>query len=78
MDYHHICKITEVDPQRKLKYSWRYQGYEGISYVTFELFSEGKATRLKLTHEGLESFPINNPDFVHLQYLHWLEFHLME
>jgi hypothetical protein len=25
--------------------------------VTFGLFAEGNQTRLKLTHEGLESFP---------------------
>ncbi len=31
--------------------------------MTFELFAEVQATRLKLTHEGLETFPINNPDF---------------
>src|ERR1700755_205556 len=49
----HLCKITEVVPGKKLQYSWRYQGYEGISYVTFELFPDGNGdkTRLKLTHE---------------------------
>ncbi len=61
--YLHICKITEVIPGRKLSHSWRYDGYEGISYVTFELFPEGDKTRLKLTHSGLETFPENNPDF---------------
>ena len=34
-----------------------------MSFITFELFEEGKTTRLKLTHEGLETFPQNNPDF---------------
>ncbi len=61
--YLHICKITEVIPGRKLSHSWRYDGYEGISYVTFELIPEGDKTRLKLTHRGLETFPENNPDF---------------
>lgn len=60
--FHHLCKIIEVVPGRKLKYSWRYKGAEGISFVTFELFPEGNKTRIKLTHEGLESFP-NHPDF---------------
>jgi hypothetical protein len=49
--------------KKDLKYSWRYDGYDGISFVTFELFSEGKQTKLKLEHEGLESFPSSNPDF---------------
>jgi uncharacterized protein YndB with AHSA1/START domain len=43
-------------------YSWRYEGYEGNSFVTFELFPEGNKTRIRLTHEGLESFP-KHPDF---------------
>jgi uncharacterized protein YndB with AHSA1/START domain len=61
--YLHLCKITDVVPDKKLAYSWRYEGFEGISFVTFELFDEAGKTRLKLTHEGLETFPANNPDF---------------
>ena len=60
--YLHLCEIIEVIPEKKLTYSWRYDGYEGNSFVTFEVFEEGDETRLKLTHRGLESFP-NNPDF---------------
>jgi uncharacterized protein YndB with AHSA1/START domain len=55
--YHHLCKITEVIPQKKIAYTWRYAGEEGDSLVTFELFADGDKTRLKLTHEGLETFP---------------------
>jgi hypothetical protein len=31
--------------------------------LTFELFKEGDKTRLKLTHEGIETFSKNGPDF---------------
>ncbi|MDO6429128.1 SRPBCC domain-containing protein [Flavitalea sp. BT771] len=55
--YVHFCKVTEVVKDKKLQYSWAYKGYEGQSFVTFELFPEGDKTRLKLTHEGLETFP---------------------
>jgi uncharacterized protein YndB with AHSA1/START domain len=61
--YLHLCTITDVVHGKKLRYSWRYEGYEGNSFVTFELFEEGDKTRLKLTHEGLETFPANSPDF---------------
>ena len=61
--YLHLCKITEVIPYKKLSYTWRYDGYEGNSLVTFELFDEGGKTRLKLTHEGLETFPTTDPNF---------------
>ena len=62
MTYHHLCKITEVIPQKKLAYTWRYKGHEGNSLVTFELSADGDKTRLKLTHEGLETFP-KTPSF---------------
>lgn len=60
--YRHRCAITEVLTEKKLAYSWRYEGYEGLSHVTFELFAEGEQTRLRLTHAGLGSFPAI-PDF---------------
>lgn len=55
--YSHRCRVTEAIPNRRLAYTWRYEGYAGDSLVTFELFAEGKKTRLRLTHEGLENFP---------------------
>jgi uncharacterized protein YndB with AHSA1/START domain len=61
--YLHICEITEVIPNKKLSYSWRYDGYEGQTLVSIELLSEGTQTRLKLSHSGLETFPSDNTDF---------------
>ncbi len=60
--YVHRCEVLEVIPQKKLKYSWTYEGYEGLSFVTFELSSLGEKTKVTLTHEGLETF--TNPDFI--------------
>jgi uncharacterized protein YndB with AHSA1/START domain len=62
IQYRHLCEVTEVIPEKRLSYSWRYDGYEGNSEVTWELFPEGTSTRLKLTHSGLETFPKSNPD----------------
>jgi uncharacterized protein YndB with AHSA1/START domain len=61
--YVHLCKITKVEPGKLLQYSWRYDGYPGNSFVTFELFPEGDTTLIKLTHEGLETVPTDNKDF---------------
>ncbi|MEO6490541.1 MAG: SRPBCC domain-containing protein [Ferruginibacter sp.] len=58
----HRCKITELEPDKKLTYSWRFDSYDGISYVTFEMFPENGNTKLRLTHTGLETFP-NIPQF---------------
>ena len=61
--YLHLCEVTEVIPNKKLTYSWRYDGYPGNSFVTFELFEKEENTLLRLTHTGLESFPADNKDF---------------
>ena len=68
MKYCHLCKITEVISQKKLAYTWRYKGHEGDSLVTLELFADGDKTRLKLTHEGLETFP-KTPSFARKNFL---------
>src|ERR1051325_6094503 len=60
--YHHLCRVPEVEPQRKLAYTWRYKGEVGDSLVTFELTADGSRTQLRITHEGLETFP-NTPAF---------------
>lgn len=61
--YIHHCRITEVVPQKKMQYTWAYENLPGSSLVTFELFPEGNKTRVRVTHEGLETFPDGNPDF---------------
>lgn len=61
--YMHLCRITEVIPEKKLVYSWSYENFGGMSYVSFELFPEGEHTRLVLTHTGVHTFPASNSDF---------------
>ena len=55
--YHHLCKVTEVVPRKKITYTWRYKGEPGDSLVTFELFADKDKTRVKLIHTGIETFP---------------------
>ncbi len=61
--HEHICQVTEAEAERKLTYSWRYQGIPGDAYVTFELAPEGEQTHLTLTYRITEMFPLDNPDF---------------
>jgi uncharacterized protein YndB with AHSA1/START domain len=65
VQYKHVCEITEVIPEQKLSYSWKYEGYTGISHVSFELFEENNTTKLTLTHSGIESFPVEITDFAY-------------
>lgn len=53
----HLCTVKEVVPQKKIAYTWRYEGQPGDTFVTMELFPEKDATRLKLTHSGLDTLP---------------------
>lgn len=55
--YTHLCEVTELVEGKKLTYTWTYKDYEGLSYVSWQLFPEGDKTRVVLTHKGLETFP---------------------
>ena len=66
--YIHRCQITEVVAEKKLAYSWCYDGYDGYSLVSFELFAQGNATRIKLSHSGIETFSAANPDFAKINF----------
>jgi len=61
--YVHLCKILAVEPNKKLQHTWTYDGYEGYSVVTWELTPEGNSTHVKLSHEGIDSFPAYDPNF---------------
>lgn len=59
----HLCRVTEVAPNKKLSHTWQYQGQPEATLVTWELFDEGENTRVKLTHEGLEKIAHHGPAF---------------
>ena len=57
VQYLHLCKVIDVVPNKKLSYTWRYDGFEGKSLVIFDLTAEGSKTKVKVSHFGLETFP---------------------
>ena len=59
----HIWKVTEVVPLKMIAYNWKYENYPGDSLVKFELFEENSSTKLRLTHQVLEDFPDDIPEF---------------
>jgi uncharacterized protein YndB with AHSA1/START domain len=59
----HLWKLTEVIPPKKIVYDWRYEGFPGNGTVSFELFEQNDGTLLRLTNEGLETFPSHIPEF---------------
>ncbi|MCW3465234.1 SRPBCC family protein [Chitinophaga nivalis] len=62
--YDHRCEVLEATAPNKLTYSWRYEGYPGLSVVTFALQAlTAETTQLRLTHSGLDTFPADQPAF---------------
>ena len=59
----HLCKVIEVVPQKKLSYTWQYEGKEGSSLVTFDLIPQKDTCKIILTHSGVETFAANGADF---------------
>ena len=59
----HLWEIIDVVDGRKIVYNWKYEEYPGEGFVTFELFEQDGLTILRLTNEGLESFPDDIPEF---------------
>ena len=62
-NFHHLWKITEAIPEQRIVYDWRYLDFPGAGKVTFEIFEEGDGSRLRVTNEGIESFPQDIPEF---------------
>jgi len=59
----HLWRVTEAVPPKKIAYNWKYEGYDGDSFVLFELFALDDSTKLKVTHTVKESFPEEIPEF---------------
>ena len=59
----HLWKITQVEPYKKISYNWKYEGYVGDSEVSFEISKFENKSKLRVTHQVLESFPQDIPEF---------------
>lgn len=56
------CFAVEMIDGKKISYAWKYEAYPGNSLITFELSEKGKKTKLLFTHQGLETYPVSNPE----------------
>ena len=59
----HQWEITAVEPEERISYSWQYEGIAGIGAVTWEISARAGGSALRLTNEGLETFPQDDPLF---------------
>ena len=59
----HLWKITEIIYPSKIVYHWSYRGIEGAGKVIFDLVENKGGTMLRVTNEGLHTFPDDIPEF---------------
>ena len=59
----HCWRILEVIPNKKITYHWSYLEYPGEGRVTFEIGPIENGSKLRLTNEGLATFPVDIREF---------------
>lgn len=52
------CEVLELVPPRRMVWSWQTSGMERPTRVSFELTSDGDATRLSFRHAGEADEPV--------------------
>jgi uncharacterized protein YndB with AHSA1/START domain len=62
-EYAHLWRVDDVVPGKRIAVEWKFYGFSGVSLASMELFPEKARTRLRVTHEGIDSHPQDNPDF---------------
>ena len=61
--FRHLWKIIEADSPSRITYHWSYKDINGAGTVIFELFENENGTLLRVTNEGLNTFPNDIPEF---------------
>jgi uncharacterized protein YndB with AHSA1/START domain len=59
----HKWEVTEVIPEERIAYTWRFEGYGGLSTTDFFLKEENGGVRLILTVTVQEDFQENIEEF---------------
>lgn len=59
----HLWEVTQVVPQQKITYNWKFLEYPGSGDVTFELIPAENHVMVKLVNRVFEDYPDNIPEF---------------
>lgn len=59
----HLWRIEKVIPNKLIKYKWKYEGYSGDSFVSFELTDLDQKTLLRVKTEVVKDFSDDIPEF---------------
>ena len=61
--FSHLWKITQVIHEHKIVYNWKYDGYVGDSFVTFQLKPLNSGTHIRVITSIVEDFIDDIPEF---------------
>jgi uncharacterized protein YndB with AHSA1/START domain len=64
-DFLHLWEVIEVIPNKRIVTNWKYKGFKGNSFVTFELFEFENQTKLILSTQIIEDFDNAIPEFTY-------------
>lgn len=59
----HNWKVVSVVPEKSIAVEWTFDGYPGVSLVTYEISGDGKSSHIKLIAKALEDHPTDIPEF---------------
>jgi uncharacterized protein YndB with AHSA1/START domain len=59
----HLWEVTQVVPQQKITYNWKFLEYPGSGDVTFELIPAENHVKVKLVNRVFEDYPDDIPEF---------------
>lgn len=61
--YPHRWTVLDVEHEQAMRWRWRYDGYPGDSVVTWRVDDVPGGTRVRVEHEGWDTFPEADPAF---------------
>lgn len=59
----HNWKVVSVVPEESIAVEWTFDGYPGVSLVTYEISGDEKSSHIKLTAKALQDHPTDIPEF---------------
>ena len=62
-NFPHRWKVTEAVFEKLLKYTWKFDGYDGAATATFRLEKEGESATLAVSFQTTEDFTAPLPQF---------------
>ena len=62
-EFVHLWEVVAVDPGNSITVKWQFEGFDGVSLVTFDLEEQDSGTELTLTAKETKPFPREVPEF---------------